>query len=317
MCADIEAPIFIPGNASRLRGELRYNASLAKYVSWQTGGNADQVYKPADLDDLAVYLQALPRDLPVYCLGLGSNLLVRDGGVRGAVVLLHGALRELRLEEKQAEFGLIFAGAGVALPKLARFAAGHNLVSAEFMAGIPGTVGGALTMNAGCYGGETWQIAVRALTIDRNGRLRQRERDEYALGYRHVQLRSAEEEWFAGAWFALPVGNGALSRSAIRELLRRRIESQPLGQPNAGSVFRNPENDFAARLIDACGLKGKSIGGAQVSTKHANFIVNTASASAADIEELIEFVVAEVATQTGVILQCEVRMIGERLGGSV
>ena len=297
-----------------LRGELRRNESMAKYVSWHAGGIADQLYKPADIDDFAQYLRSLPGDMPVYCMGLGSNLLVRDGGVRGAVVVLHGALRELRLEEKRDEFGLIYAEAGVALPKLARFAAGHNLVGAEFMAGIPGTVGGALTMNAGCYGGETWQVAVRALTINRSGRLQQREREAYTLGYRHVHLDAAEEEWFAGAWFALPVGNGELSRAAIRELLQRRIESQPLSQPNAGSVFRNPENDFAARLIEACGLKGKRIGGAQVSTKHANFIVNQASASAADIENLIEYVADTVAERMGIVLHCEVRIIGERPG---
>ncbi|MHB1675996.1 MAG: UDP-N-acetylmuramate dehydrogenase [Sulfuriferula sp.] len=297
-----------------LRGELRHHESMAKYISWHAGGIADQVYKPADIADMAVYLHSLPSEMPVYCIGLGSNLLVRDGGVRGAVILLHGALRELRLQEINEEYGLIYADAGVALPKLARFAASHNLVSAEFMAGIPGTVGGALTMNAGCYGGETWQVAVRALTVNRSGQLQQRERDDYSLGYRHVQLQAAKEEWFVGAWFALSVGNGALSRSAIRELLRRRIESQPLGQPNAGSVFRNPKDDYAARLIEACGLKGKRIGGAQVSTKHANFIVNVASASASDIEDLIEFVADTVSMQTGVTLQCEVRMIGERLG---
>ncbi|HET9113769.1 MAG TPA: UDP-N-acetylmuramate dehydrogenase [Burkholderiales bacterium] len=299
-----------------LRGELRRNESMAKYVSWRAGGIADQLYKPADIADFAQYLRGLPGDMPVYCMGLGSNLLVRDGGVRGAVVLLHGALRELRLEEKHEDYGLIYAEAGVALPKLARFAAGHDLVSAEFMAGIPGTVGGALTMNAGCYGGETWQVAVRALTINRRGRLQQREREAYTLGYRHVELDSGEEEWFAGAWFALPVGDGVSSRAAIRELLRRRIESQPLSQPNAGSVFRNPEHDYAARLIEACGLKGKRIGGAEVSGKHANFIINQASASAADIESLIEYVADTVAERTGIVLQCEVRIIGERLGGS-
>ncbi len=306
-----DAIISLTKRDSALRGELRRNESMAKYVSWHAGGMTEQLYKPADIEDLAQYLRSLPGDMPVYCMGLGSNLLVRDGGVRGAIVVLHGALRELRLEEKHEDYGLIYAEAGVALPKLARFAAGHDLVSAEFMAGIPGTVGGALTMNAGCYGGETWQVAVRALTINRSGRLQVRERDSYSLGYRHVQIDTAEEEWFVGGWFALPVGNGELSRAAIRELLRRRIESQPLSQPNAGSVFRNPPNDYAARLIEACGLKGKRMGGAQVSAKHANFIVNHASASAADIENLIEYVADTVAARTGVVLQCEVRIIGE------
>lgn len=298
-----------------LRGELRRNEPMASYVSWRAGGIADQVYSPADSDDMAAYLRCLPAGMPVYCVGLGSNLLVRDGGVRGAVILLHGALRKLRLEDMREAYGVIYAEAGIPSPKLARFAANHNLVGAEFMAGIPGTVGGALAMNAGCYGSETWQIAVRALTMNRLGQLQQRERDDYAVGYRHAQLHTENEEWFVGAWFVLSVGDGALSRLTIKELLQRRIASQPLGQPNAGSVFRNPSGDYAARLIDICGLKGKQIGGAQVSPKHANFIVNLGAASATDIEELIEHVAATVATQTGVMLQCEVRIIGDRVEG--
>lgn len=302
--------------AQNLRGELRFDEPMAKYTSWRVGGCVDQLYKPADSQDMATYLRSLPANMPVICVGLGSNLLVRDGGVRGAIILLHGALRELRIQELRDDYGLLYAEAGVALPRLARYAAQHNLVGGEFMAGIPGTVGGGLAMNAGCYGGETWQLAVRALTINRQGQLRNREREDYELDYRHVELKTRGEEWFVGAWFVLSVGEGEISRSAIKELLQRRIASQPLNQPSAGSVFRNPPGDYAARLIEVCGLKGRRIGGAQVSTKHANFIVNIAGASAADIEDLIDLVVETVARQTGVVLHCEVRIIGEQSGRS-
>ncbi len=298
-----------------LRGQLHRQASMAEYVSWRAGGKADLLYVPADAEDLALFLRTLPENTPVYWLGLGSNLLVRDGGVRGAVIALHGALRELRLDHAGKEFGLVYAEAGVALPKVARFCANHNLVGVEFMAGIPGTVGGALAMNAGCYGSETWKWVERVRTMDRSGQIHQRERSDYQAGYREIHaIEAMPEEWFVGASFRLPFGDGDASRRTITELLRNRIASQPLGQPNAGSVFRNPAGDHAARLIETCGLKGKRIGGAQVSTKHANFIVNTGSASATDIENLIEQVAEMVLKQTGVQLVREVRIIGERPG---
>jgi UDP-N-acetylmuramate dehydrogenase len=212
--------------------------------------------------------------------------------------------------------GALYAEAGVAAPKVARFAARHDLAGAEFLAGIPGTVGGALAMNAGCYGGETWEVVARAVTIDRRGALRTRARAEFDIGYRHCALRGGarlgEDEWFAGAWFDLPRGDGAAARARIKEFLERRIASQPLQLPNAGSVFRNPPGDHAARLIESCGLKGLAHGGARVSEKHANFIVNAQrSASAADIEELIEEVRRRVAERTGVALVPEVRIVGE------
>jgi len=303
VCADLN---------TALRGELQYDAPMSSHVSWRAGGHAAQLYVPVDVEDMAVYLRSLPADMAVSCVGLGSNLLVRDGGYNGAVILLHGALREIRLTRKDDATGEIFAEAGVAAPKLARFAAGQDLIGAEFMAGIPGTVGGALAMNAGCYGSDTWRIARRALTINRQGNLQVRTRSDYELDYRHVVLHVAAEEWFVGGWFELPVGDGAASKQEIKKLLQQRIASQPLGQPNAGSVFRNPVGDYAARLIELCGLKGKQLGGAQVSMKHANFIVNAGNASAADIEDLIDDVAATVLAQTGVTLQREVRVIGDR-----
>jgi UDP-N-acetylmuramate dehydrogenase len=248
----------------------------------------------------------LPRFEPVCVVGLGSNLLVRDGGLRGTVIFTHGALKEIRFEGNA-----IYAEAGVPSPKLARFAALHERVGAEFMAGIPGTVGGALTMNAGCYGGETWGIVESVTTFDRTGQLRQRTPANYAISYRSVKLRDGDEEWFAAARFKLPRGDGEKSRATIKQLLERRIAAQPLNLPNAGSVFRNPPNDYAARLIEACGLKGHALGGAMISDKHANFIVNTGGASAADIETLIETAHGAVQQKFGIDLEREVRIIGE------
>lgn len=313
-----------------MNSQLRLNEPMAKHVSWRAGGVARQAYVPADLTDLATFLKSLPQDEPVLFVGLGSNLLVRDGGFNGTVILMHAVLNTVRLEDER-----IYAEAGVASPKLARFAAKHDFEGAEFLAGIPGTIGGALAMNAGCYGAETWESVDEVLTINRCGELKHRKPDAYAIAYRHVTLsvngerltvigeeqkpernhRSPitdhAEEWFIAAWFRWPRGDGALSLQRIKQLLQKRIAAQPLQKPNAGSVFRNPEQDFAARLIESCGLKGKRIGNAQVSEKHANFIVNLGAATAADIEYLITSVQDAVRRETGVLLQPEVRIVGD------
>jgi UDP-N-acetylmuramate dehydrogenase len=294
-----------------LRGVLKAAEPMARHVSWRAGGAAARFYAPADAEDLQHFLAQLPAREPLLFVGLGSNLLVRDGGFNGTVVLTHAAGLH-----PQVLGGRLYADAGVAAPKVARFAARHDLAHAEFLAGIPGTIGGALAMNAGCYGGETWDLVERAVTVDRHGALRTRARTDFDIGYRHCALRDGrrlgEDEWFAGAWFALRPGDGALARGRIRELLVRRISSQPLQLPNAGSVFRNPPGDHAARLIESCGLKGLARGGARVSEKHANFIVNAERrASAADIEGLIEQVRRLVAERTGVELIPEVRIVGE------
>ena len=312
-----------------LRGRLRRDEPMSRHTSWRAGGPADRAYIPADLADLALFLKSLPADEPVYMVGLGSNLLVRDGGIRGTVVLLHGALDKLCLEQRKSgkavrlendgSSDLVYAEAGVASPKVARFAARHGLVGAEFLAGIPGTVGGALAMNAGCYGAQTWEIVAGVLTLNRKGEWHERSPADYEIGYRHVAQRVPADgrvpskEWFVAAWFALERGDGEASMNKIRALLQRRIASQPLNLPNAGSVFRNPPDDFAARLIESCGLKGKAVGGAMVSPKHANFIVNTGSATAGDIETLIEAVRDAVRQRHGVQLEREVRIVGEPL----
>lgn len=308
-----------PGSVAHMPLEL--NADMRRYTSWRVGGPADRLYHPASLEDLCAFLPALAPEEPVYFIGLGSNLLIRDGGIRGTVIHMHAALNQLRLEERRRErrpnqgpsrMGVVYAEAGVASPKLARFAANHDLVNAEFMAGIPGTVGGALAMNAGCYGQETWTHVSQLLCVNRRGELRKRSPNEFHIAYRHVEAREPREEWFVAAWFLFPRGDGQRSREEIKQLLQRRQASQPLNQPNAGSVFRNPPGDHAARLIERCGLKGLRMGDAQVSEKHANFIVNLGQARAADIEELIETVRVRVAARTGVQLQREVRIIGER-----
>ncbi|MBC8007504.1 MAG: UDP-N-acetylmuramate dehydrogenase [Prolixibacteraceae bacterium] len=295
---------------SGLRGEFRRNEPMRKHVSWRAGGVADRTYTPADLDDLGVFLSRVPEHEPVLFVGLGSNLLVRDAGFRGTVVFTHRVLTRFFLEESPG-YAEIYAEAGVASPKVARFAAVHNLEGAEFLAGIPGTVGGALAMNAGCYGSETWDVIARVRTIDRAGRLQIRKPDEYVVGYRSVLSVQAQDEFFVAAWFHFARGDGERARKRIKELLSKRIATQPLGEPNAGSVFRNPPGDNAARLIEASGLKGKRIGGAEVSTMHANFIVNKGDATAHDFEELIVLVQETVTGEAGVMLEREVRIVGD------
>jgi UDP-N-acetylmuramate dehydrogenase len=293
-----------------LRGVLRHNEPMARHVSWRAGGVAEHCYVPADLDDLCAFLSVLRPDEPLLFVGLGSNLLIRDGGYRGVVVLTHGALDVLRCEED----GLIYAEAGVASPKLARFVIQQGGCGAEFLAGIPGTLGGALAMNAGCHGSETWQYVERVMTVDRYGQRHVRLPGEFSLAYRHVGLRAICDEWFVAAWLRFPEGDPATSRGQIKALLEKRIATQPLQQPNAGSVFRNPPGDHAARLIEAAGLKGYAIGGAQVSEMHANFVVNPENAaSASAIEMLIGWVQASVEEKFGIKLVPEVRIVGEKI----
>jgi UDP-N-acetylenolpyruvoylglucosamine reductase len=300
-----------PRQFAGLRGALALDAPLAPHTTWRAGGRADAAYVPADRDDLALFVRQLPIFEPITVLGLGSNTLVRDGGVRGVVILLHNPGGALAVAD-----GLIYTDAGVACPKLARFAARHGCAGAEFLAGVPGTVGGALAMNAGCYGGETWPYVAKVELIMRDGSFVVRTPADYAIGYRSVKRADGRpaDGIFTAAWFRFPSGDGDAARARIRELLARRVATQPLNVPNAGSVFRNPPHDHAARLIESAGLKGFAIGGARVSEKHANFIVNSERrASARDIETLVEHVRRVVADKTGVVLETEVRIIGDSL----
>lgn len=303
-----ESAKFARSGADQLRGELRADEPMSRHVSWRAGGSAKQFFKPADLADLQAFLPTLSKGEPLLFVGLGSNLLVRDAGFDGTVVMTTPTLHGLEIDADDAN--IVCAGAGVASPHVAKFAAKHSLAAAEWLAGVPGTVGGALAMNAGCYGTETWEQVVDCTTIDRDGVLHIRQSTDYEIGYRHVAAKFSTEEWFVAARFRFQAGDADIAKTRIKELLAKRMASQPLDKPNAGSTFRNPPGDHAARLIESCGLKGFSIGGAQVSIKHANFIINTGTATAADIENLIAHMQDTVKKQTGVELVREVKIVG-------
>ncbi|KAA3620498.1 MAG: UDP-N-acetylmuramate dehydrogenase [Proteobacteria bacterium] len=289
-----------------VRGELRRDEDMSLHTSWRAGGRAQWYFIPDGRDDLCRFLARLPADTAVLFTGLGSNLLVRDGGLTGVVVATHRALSTLRVESP----GLVFAEAGVACAKVARFTNRHGLAGAEFLAGIPGCIGGALAMNAGAFGGETWCVVESVELVRRDGRTRRATPAEFDVGYRRVAL--GHDEWFIGARIRLSPGDVETSRGEIARLLKRRGATQPVQTANAGSVFTNPPGDHAARLIEACGLKGLRVGNAEVSQKHANFIINLGGACAADIECLIERVRQRVRSKTGVDLHPEVRIVGNR-----
>ena len=288
-----------------LRGEMRFNEPMSKHTTWRVGGVADKFYLPESIDDLAEMLAGLDITEDVFWLGLGSNLLVRDAGIRGTVIALKGGLSEIELLDDNR----VLAGAGASCAKLARFCSKNNLIDAAFLAGIPGLLGGALAMNAGAFGSETWQYVESVTTMDRQGRVHHHKASDYVASYRRVT--GPENEWFVAAVLCFERGDGEKAATNIRQLLDKRAQSQPIGLPSCGSVFRNPENDFAARLIEASGLKGYRIGGAVVSEKHANFIINIGNASAKDIEDLIRHVQQQVKDKQGVSLQTEVKIVGE------
>ena len=289
-----------------LRGVLLHNEPMARHTTWRVGGPARQFYRPQDADDLAVFLQQLPAAEPLFWVGLGSNLLVRDGGIHGTVIMTSGTLGGLAVAQDALT---VRAETGVPCAKVARFSARHDLTGIEFFAGIPGTVGGALAMNAGAFGGETWSVVQAVETLDRNGMRHMRAPGDYQISYRHVA--GPADEWFVAAHFGLKKGEGAVSMEKIKTLLEQRNRTQPTNQPSCGSVFRNPPGDHAARLIEVSGLKGVCIGGACVSVKHANFIVNTGTATAADIEMLIARVAETVEREHGIKLIREAHIIGE------
>ena len=293
------------------KGILLEHEPMSRHTSWRVGGIADRFYRPADINDLAEYLKHLDSGEPVFWLGLGSNLLVNDGGIRGTVICTSGVINEI----KSIDETHIYVEAGVPSPKLAKFSARLGLTGAEFLSGIPGTFGGALKMNAGAVGGETWDIVESIETIDAQGKIHKRTIEDFNISYRHVEKKnktvSEAEEWFVSAVVKLAVGNKEESLQKIKNHLNRRGATQPTQQPNAGSVFRNPEGDYAARLIESCGLKDFCIGGACVSEKHANFIINTGTATAKDIAALIKTVHEKVLQQHGVDLIREVQIVGE------
>ena len=299
------APHIAPAQISpEFSARVLHDVPMSKHTSWHAGGPADVFFTPRDTLDLASFLRQLPPAVPLLWIGLGSNLLVRDGGVRGAVVSLHGALGTLeRLSATRIQ-----AQAGVPCARIARQCVKWGLGSAEFFAGIPGTLGGALAMNAGAWDGETWRQVLEVDVIDRRGTRHVRTPADYEIGYRHV--RGPQDEWFIAARMEFERKPGS-NDAAIRELLERRKQTQPIGEWSCGSVFTNPPGRHAARLIESAGLKGFRIGDASVSEKHANFIINHGAARAADIEALILHVQRTVADIHHVELTTEVRIVGE------
>ncbi|WKJ90829.1 UDP-N-acetylmuramate dehydrogenase [Methylomonas montana] len=288
------------------RGTLLSNEPLAKYTSWRVGGPAQRMYMPENKADLIEFIASLPEGEPLYWLGLGSNLLVRDGGIRGTVINTRGRLKEMYLADSER----VYVEAGVPCAHVARFCSDLGLTGAEFLAGVPGTMGGALKMNAGAFGGETWSIVEKVEMINPRGAVIERDHHEFEVAYRSV--KGLDNEWFLSAQLKLHKGNSEASQQHIKALLEKRNASQPTNKPTCGSVFKNPPGDYAARLIEACGLKGFAIGGAVVSEKHANFIENRGDASSEDIEALIEHIQTAVQTQFGISLQTEVCRVGDK-----
>lgn len=293
--------------SNQLTGTLMEKEPLARYTSWRVGGLADRLYKPASIEDTQCYLRSLAVDEPVFWLGLGSNVLIRDGGLRGSVIYTRGCLKQLN----DVSLNELYVEVGVPCAHVAKLAVEKGLADAEFLAGIPGTMGGALAMNAGAFGGETWNLVNRVIVINRQGELIERDAASFDVAYRSVSI--AKDEWFVACYLTLPTAKDKEGREKIRQLLAKRSQSQPTNIPSGGSVFKNPPGDHAARLIEASALKGRRIGGAQVAEKHANFILNTGNATAKDIESLIGLVKATVLEMQGVELQTEVRIIGEEL----
>lgn len=291
----------------RYLGDVRLNESLAAYTTWRVGGTAKCLYKPQDINDLSLFLRCLATSEPVICLGLGSNSLIKDKGFNGTIILTQGTLNQINLIKP----GTFRVEAGVSCATMARFCARNCLKGGEFWAGIPGTMGGALRMNAGCFDHETWDWVKQVETIDRQGRFRRRKIDEFQVSYRHISGLD-ENEWFVAATCELPKGDKIESLQLIKDLLAHRAQTQPINEYNCGSVFRNPKGMYAAELIESCGLKGFKIGGAMVSTKHANFIINhQGQALAQDIESLITLVQKNVYEQKAIALIREVHIIGD------
>lgn len=287
-----------------VRGVLKTREPLAPYTSWRVGGPADRWFEPADRADLVDFMKALPAREPILWVGLGSNLLVRDGGFRGTAICLHGALDALELHQP-----VVHAEAGVHCARLAKFAQTKKLAGLGFMAGIPGTVGGALAMNAGAWGGETWPQVESAEVLFRDGRVEWLSPAEFRYSYRHVEP-PAEFCGFLGARFRVAPDPDGTHERFTKESLAKRKATQPVGKPSAGSTFRNPPGDHAARLIESAGLKGFRIGGAEVSVQHANFLITDETATAADVESLIHHIQKTVTAKTGVQLQTEVKVVG-------
>jgi UDP-N-acetylmuramate dehydrogenase len=297
------SPDFIP--------RIRFHEPMSAHTSWRAGGPADMFFVPRDLEDLASFLRVLSADVPVYWIGLGTNLLVREGGLRGVVVATPGAFTRIERRSQNR----IYCEASVPCARIARACVNWGLSNGEFFGGIPGTLGGALAMNAGAFGEDTWGHVRSVETLDRQGKRHSRSPAEFRVAYRQVEALASDASPAAQEWFVSAEMEFAAAASdrgnRVRALSERRRETQPLGQWSCGSVFRNPPGDHAARLIEAAGLKGHRIGDAVVSEKHANFIINEGHATATELEQLILHVQQTVERLYAVALVPEVRIVGE------
>lgn len=292
------------------RGELRFDSPLKELVSYKVGGPAEAVAFPRDREDLiALYRFLRSKSIPFFVLGEGTNLLVRDGGVRGVVIRLSAAEKELRTETGKGGRVQVRAPAGVRLSGLIKFSLEQGLSGLEFAAGIPGSVGGAVAMNAGAYGGEIKDVLAAVSLLNSSESVRVVPREELAFSYRSLEL--PHDSVILEAIFSLGVGERDAIAARIQANLQKRKASQPLDLPSAGSVFKNPPSGHAGALIEAVGLKGCRVGGAAVSTVHANYIVNCGAATARDILELISVVQERVQREKGITLEPEVRIVGE------
>lgn len=296
-----------PFDPRGLRGVLSRGESMARHTSWRVGGPAEYFYVPADRDDVLEVVKRIPPSMQVIWVGLGSNLLVRDGGITGLVVKTAQALSKLEFRDPDQ----IYSEAGVSCAKVARFSVSNELTGAEFLAGVPGSFGGALAMNAGAFGGETWALVENIECVDREGHCRHLSRDDVSYSYRQVNLPEGYS-LLSGVLQLTRDTSGIGGKDRIKFLLEKRNASQPIQSANAGSVFKNPEGHYAAKIIEQLGLKGHAIGGARFSEVHANFIVNEGNASASDIEDLIDLARDQALSRVGVALEPEVRILGSR-----
>jgi UDP-N-acetylmuramate dehydrogenase len=288
-----------------VRGELTADASLAAYTWFRVGGPADVLFQPADRDDLLEFLAAKPADVPVTMIGVGSNLLVRDGGVRGVVIRLGRPFAQI----ERAGDEMLRVGAGAIDPAVSAFARDLGLAGLEFLTGVPGTIGGALRMNAGAYGGDMQAITVSATLVDAKGEIKQLTAEEIGFSYRHTEV---PEDWiFVECTLRGHIGESAEIAAKMAAIRAAREDTQPLRTRTGGSTFANPPDNSAWKLIDEAGCRGLKVGGAQVSEKHCNFLLNLGDATAADIETLGEEVRARVHATSGVDLRWEIRRIGD------